>query len=709
MKAWTRIQSPLPPAYDVDLVNKQYVDDLVAAVNPAPSAAVLLASAWTGSTPPYVQTVDLPNSGLASVCLGKPLSPEQYEAAVDANVRPLLRTETTITFGADSVPALDIPVSTREYLGGAPLPVSDDVWDDPTPVVIDASVDLAAHIAGLPRRFEASAVFHLAADNHTAAAKALNFTGRQGVGGVVIESDDPAEVRTLEFTALRIGDVGGLDTDYVNLVIDNAASFHGCQSALRDGSLSASAVFLWGGSVAIWENLAVTATAVGVMSGSTLVLDGTTTLAVSQLEVADGGRLVLAAGYTGADPVIAGHGTVIDERPANAAGTFLRKSEYSPGGGAVAVEPVTLYIDADNGDDDSDGSQAAPLQSWRGMLDRLAADGKSGVTNLTVNILGTVAFDPAATSAELPGLERFYVIGQGAALSALETDQTLTVSFGEFVAAVVITFSNLTYRAVFTSSNELQAEMFRAFQFARETELISFSSVVFDVSSPSALAQVVAVEVSGGGNLALNDPVFTGSKYLYCVSLLGSPAYCSLRADLSTVFDAGLSTATSGGADYGPAFLVQDSSYLHIVAQSNTTFPSSPPFFTLLGAHIFGHIYISSSNTLAQVLGGAPYRAEVGGGGRIATNSEALPAAVKRAAFTLAAASWSGSGPWTQTVSVANSGVGQVGLAAGATAAQYEAAAAAGLWASARTSTSITVSALNEMPSIDIPAEYVGT
>lgn len=82
---------------------------------------------------------------------------------------------------------------------------------------------------------------------------------------------------------------------------------------------------------------------------------------------------------------------------------------------------------------------------------------------------------------------------------------------------------------------------------------------------------------------------------------------------------------------------------------------------------------------------------------------------VKRATATLTAANWTGSAaPWTQTVTMDNDVRGVVGLASGATLTEYEAAAAAGLWVSARTATTITVAAANEKPTIAIPFEYVG-
>ncbi len=93
--------------------------------------------------------------------------------------------------------------------------------------------------------------------------------------------------------------------------------------------------------------------------------------------------------------------------------------------------------------------------------------------------------------------------------------------------------------------------------------------------------------------------------------------------------------------------------------------------------------------------------------GAVAT---AVQGAIVRRTGTLnSGASWSGSAaPWTQTLSISNKTEGFSGLAAGASKAQYDAAAAAGIWVSARTDTTITFSAANERPSVAIPVEYIG-
>ena len=80
---------------------------------------------------------------------------------------------------------------------------------------------------------------------------------------------------------------------------------------------------------------------------------------------------------------------------------------------------------------------------------------------------------------------------------------------------------------------------------------------------------------------------------------------------------------------------------------------------------------------------------------------------------TLAAASWSGSGPYTQTVAVSgmtSSKKAIVGLAMTATTAQYEAAADAGLRVTSQGTDTITVTAEGGVPDVDIPiiVEIVG-
>lgn len=76
---------------------------------------------------------------------------------------------------------------------------------------------------------------------------------------------------------------------------------------------------------------------------------------------------------------------------------------------------------------------------------------------------------------------------------------------------------------------------------------------------------------------------------------------------------------------------------------------------------------------------------------------------------TLTVAGWVGaSSPYTQTLNITNVGLGVIGLASGATSDQYKAAEAARLWVSARTTTTITVTALGTKPTTGIPVEYVG-
>lgn len=72
--------------------------------------------------------------------------------------------------------------------------------------------------------------------------------------------------------------------------------------------------------------------------------------------------------------------------------------------------------------------------------------------------------------------------------------------------------------------------------------------------------------------------------------------------------------------------------------------------------------------------------------------------------------SWSGSATngWTQTVSIANKVTGIVGPPSTLTNAQYDAYVAAGVRVSARTDTSLTFTARNEKPAIQLPFEYIG-
>ena len=76
---------------------------------------------------------------------------------------------------------------------------------------------------------------------------------------------------------------------------------------------------------------------------------------------------------------------------------------------------------------------------------------------------------------------------------------------------------------------------------------------------------------------------------------------------------------------------------------------------------------------------------------------------------TLTAAGWVGdAAPYTQAVAVAEIAgadtAGTIGLAAGTTAEQYDAAAAGKLLLTAQAAGQVTVSALGEKPGVDIPA-----
>lgn len=87
-----------------------------------------------------------------------------------------------------------------------------------------------------------------------------------------------------------------------------------------------------------------------------------------------------------------------------------------------------------------------------------------------------------------------------------------------------------------------------------------------------------------------------------------------------------------------------------------------------------------------------------------------IPDASSSKTATLAAANWSGSGPYTYTLTasgVTTSSNGSVGLSLGATDEQYEAAALAKIRITSQSANSITLTAIGDKPTVDLPVVIV--